>query len=62
LLGEPNCKRDGWSDKTAHFGAKSLGPAAMAMDLGGEQNPWKNRVSMPGNGLRHYGLVGGATP
>jgi len=30
--------------------------------LKGKQSPWKDRVSAPGNGGRHYGLVGGARP
>jgi len=42
--------------------AHGVGTMAARTNLGGEQSPWKNRVSVAGNGWRHYGLVGGATP
>ncbi len=29
---------------------RRVGTAAVAMDLEGDQNPWKDRMSMPGNG------------
>lgn len=36
--------------------------STVSSSLGGEQSPWKYRVSVAGNGGRHYGLVDGARP
>jgi len=47
-----------WLKQDGHLGARA-GAAATATEFGGVQSPWKDRMSAPGNGGRHYGLVGG---